>query len=65
MTLLHDVARCEGRYSDDRLRACCETCARRTSPPVNEYQVWTMPPEFDGEECPSEIRHESHQMAGI
>jgi hypothetical protein len=59
MTLPYDIARCNGLYySDDRdrLRACCETCARRTSPTNGEYQVWTMPPEFDGEECPSEIR---------
>lgn len=44
-TLPADVARCHGSGSDaEGWREGCETCQRRTSPPVNPDRVWTMRP---------------------
>jgi hypothetical protein len=56
-----DVARCGGRLDvlTGEWPRPCSDCARRLSPPVGDYQVWTAPPEFEEGQCPLRIEEES------
>ncbi|MDO5289742.1 MAG: hypothetical protein Q4F13_08935 [Pseudomonadota bacterium] len=57
--LLFDYARCEGAGQPP-----CNDCLRRLSPGHPEYQWYTLPPEFNGDDCRLRIppKGQTHEM---
>lgn len=53
-----DIARCAGVNIEGDWREGCETCRRRTDPPVGDRQVWMRPPVLIVFECPHLIEGE-------
>ena len=51
MTLLYDIARCNGVNIEGEWREGCEDCRRRTEPGNPQRQVYIVPPAVIVFEC--------------
>ena len=58
MTLLYDIARCNGVNIEGEWREGCEDCRRRTEPGSPHRQVYIVPPAAIVFECEYRIEPE-------